>query len=693
MSGTTSYTYTGRPSTGYSVTLTAPLGEDPPLEETPLIDAEKLRETRTAQYLSSFPSDDPRHSQPRPVAETCADRERRWSKRRAPAEVAADTSDAGVLRAALNRWPSNRNPNPPRELNNAGDLTADDEFLAACARGEVDRMQTLRDAGCDVKKAKLSDGQTGAMLAAACEGGAAALRWLLDPVPGALEPVELEARTDRGSTAFYHACLAGQLECMKMLHEAGCEVNGSFVEGQSCLMAVAYYNHPLAMRWLLNECGADLEALDDHGGTPYFHACAGGHVECMKMLREAGCERKTAHKRNDNQSELMAAISSCKGWPFPSLASGKGHPAALQYLMDECEEHGDLQQELEERDMSGGTPFLYASKFGEVECMKILKEAGSDVAALAKGGQSGLVCAASDGQSAAIRWLLDECGADLEVVSDYGTAFVMASSYGHIECMQMLKDAGCDVKARNTARQTNLQIAAAKGQTATVHWLLDECGAELEEIDPGGATAFLFACDFGQEETLKVLKEAGCNVKARTRDGRTGLMMAARSNDRNGEYNTEAALRWLLDEGEADLESYSFREGTAFLVAATFGKIEAMKILKEYGCNLKAKTSDNGRNALMLAACEGHVAAVQWLLDEARPRLEQRDDDGGTAFLIAVSFGRLEIMRQENAYLLRHFNSPFYPDRLGTKYRESTQHEMMRFLTGCWRRQGATAML
>ena len=85
--------------------------------------------------------------------------------------------------------------------------------------------------------------------------------------------------------------------------------------------------------------------------------------------------------------------------------------------------------------------------------------------------------------------------------------------------------------------------------------------------------------------------------------------------------------------------------------------------------------------------------AVQWLLDEARPRLEQRDDDGGTAFLIAVSFGRLEIMRQENAYLLRHFNSPFYPDRLGTKYRESTQHEMMRFLTGCWRRQGATAML
>ena len=43
MSGTISYTYTGRPSTGYSVTLTAPLGEDPPLEETPLIDAEEFQ--------------------------------------------------------------------------------------------------------------------------------------------------------------------------------------------------------------------------------------------------------------------------------------------------------------------------------------------------------------------------------------------------------------------------------------------------------------------------------------------------------------------------------------------------------------------------------------------------------------------------------------------------------------------------
>ena len=69
-----------------------------------------------------------------------------------------------------------------------------------------------------------------------------------------------------------------------------------------------------------------------------------------------------------------------------------------------------------------------------------------------------------------------------------------------------------------------LMAATETGDAAQVKVILDAGGADLEARRDDGATAFLVACDNGHVECVEALSQAGCDKKARSNNGWTGLM-------------------------------------------------------------------------------------------------------------------------------------------------------------------------
>ena len=70
----------------------------------------------------------------------------------------------------------------------------------------------------------------------------------------------------------------------------------------------------------------------------------------------------------------------------------------------------------------------------------------------------------------------------------------------------------------------------------------------------------MLACASGHADCVEALIKAGCDKKARNKEGSTGLMLAAK----NGKLVT---LQTLLDAGWPDLEVRDDDGFTAFLVA------------------------------------------------------------------------------------------------------------------------------
>eukprot|EP01046_Picozoa_sp_COSAG06_P077824 COSAG06_NODE_25529_length_634_cov_4.142056_1_plen_117_part_10 len=117
-------------------------------------------------------------------------------------------------------------------------------------------MDVLQQAGCDVFAIDLHD-QTGLRLSAA-GGHAAAVRWML------AAEAELDARDKQGSTAFLAACFDGQVGCMDVLQQAGCDVSAITIQDQTGLHLSVAKGHAAAVRWML-AAEAELEARDKEG--------------------------------------------------------------------------------------------------------------------------------------------------------------------------------------------------------------------------------------------------------------------------------------------------------------------------------------------------------------------------------------------------------------------------------------------
>lgn len=153
------------------------------------------------------------------------------------------------------------------------------------------------------------------------------------------------------------------------------------------------------------------------------------------------------------------------------------------------------------------------------------------------------------------------------------TALDEAVENGNREIVQALLDAGADVNARNSRRQTPLMRLDEDGTARLVEDLV-RAGAKVNLKDEDGDTALMLAASYSNAEVVQALVRAGARLDAANHEGRTAIMKAA-------EYGNLEIVEMLFDLG-ADINRQDKEGETALTLAQDNERDEVLEFLKAH---------------------------------------------------------------------------------------------------------------
>ncbi|KAG9271039.1 ankyrin repeat domain-containing protein 50-like [Astyanax mexicanus] len=499
----------------------------------------------------------------------------------------------GIVRRALQREDSVRALLDSGVSVNRTDPSDGQTLLSTAAHaGLVDIVALLLCRGADPS---LSDhqGQT-ALTLVARQGHIGVLQILLEwaqdqgtdtPAVQAL----LEHADSDGWTALRSAAWGGHNEAVKMLLEAGADVDGCDPDGRTALRAAAWGGHEEVLMTLLDH-GAKVDCMDHEGRTPLIAAAYMGHKEAVEIILDAGAEVDLAD--GDGRTALSVAAL-C----VPSATGGRGHREVVSLLLERSADP-------EHKDKDGMTPLLLASYEGHEEVVELLLEAGADV---------------------------DEgTGAYPSAV----TPLLAAAAMGHAGTVNCMLFWGAAVDGIDGEGRTALCLAAAKGSVEVVKALLDRGLDENHKDDLGWTPLHAAACD-GHKSVCAVLTERGSMARVGELDveGRTALILAAQE----GHCST---VRLLLDR-KSPIDHRSYDGHSALSAASLQGHTEVVELLLRRGADTDVRDAE-GRPLLYLLILEGRLDSATLLIEKGGVPLESRDAEGRTALHVAAWQGDLD---------------------------------------------------
>ena len=148
--------------------------------------------------------------------------------------------------------------------------------------------------------------------------------------------------------------------------------------------------------------------------------------------------------------------------------------------------------------------------------------------------------------------------------------------------------------------------AAKQGNKTAIRALLKE-KVPVNAIASDGTTALHWAVRSDDMETVKLLLQAGANVRFTDRYGITPLKFAAE--------NGNAAMIEVLLKAGADPNATLPTGETALMTAAHTGKPDAVGMLLSHGAKPNEREQRFGETAAMWAAAENNAAAIRVLAD------------------------------------------------------------------------------
>lgn len=394
------------------------------------------------------------------------------------------------------------------------------------------------------------------------------------------------------------------------------------------------------------------------GRCPVAEAILRGHVPIVRLLLAAGAEsavcpdsdRSLLHDavESGEVGAVVALLRAGAGWK----RSGPGRSTALHAAVrarkeDVLEALLRAGHPLDDRDAAGRTPLDLALVTQQTTSAKVLRAAGArktraatrsaaaspdwlvaaarDATARIHGQWPVLSVAAWRGQKDVVAGLLAD-GHDPNVLDPEGrTPIARAASAGHLDCVRLLLAAAADP---NDGELPALVAAAAMQDVQMASTLL-AAGADVDGVDPAGASPLHHAAGRGESGLVELLLEQGSLAGALDRAGESPLDRAIREG--------HAQLVPLLaprvgDELRLRVLCRAVRRGDIEHVGAL---LESTERVTE-GC-------DQGQHLLHLLAHRGATAPLEQLLARGA-RSDPRTPSGNTPLLLAARAGHARIV-------------------------------------------------
>ena len=414
-------------------------------------------------------------------------------------------------------------------------------------------------------------------------------------------------------------------------------------EGVTALMYAAAGGHIDTLNALL-EAGAEVDKAHMQGGTALMEAATKGDMPCIEALLKAGANPTV--KDQDNVTALMSAASQGHGEAAALFASKGVNADALA--------------------SSGGSALMFAAAGGHADAVAALIKLGVDVnkavsasadyiqkvaEAIAEGqdvephkdGVTSLMLAAHGGFGDVVDMLL-EAGAKVELADDEDmTALIYSIQENHGSVAEKLIRAGADPNEVFTdaeGKEHNLVMDSIALENTDFALLLIEKGADLTATNDQGVTTLIQAAFKGLTPVVeKILASKQVGLNDVNEDGVSALIAAASKG--HGEV-----VEMLCAAG-ADVNLGDNAKTTPMMVAAAGTHMEAMKFLLKHGANVNAQNGE-GHTALMFA--HNGQAQLEAIIEQYAEYLKDVDDADESMAKINEA---LELTKQVKTELLK----------------------------------------
>ena len=341
----------------------------------------------------------------------------------------------------------------------------------------------------------------------------------------------------------------------------------------------------------------------------------------------------------------VALLASAAGDTRLSEAAMRGDRAAVRTLLSQ---HVDV-----DGSQGDGTTAMHWAAFrDDLEMAKMLVQAGANVRATTREGDITPLFMACKNGSAPMVELLINAGADVNGVKSNGTTPLMeAAASGSAEAVKVLLDHGANANAKETAHgQTALMFAAALNRDAVIRVLMSHNADPKVQSEVHKVVRVRFDQDGNIVEDRPGGRggRGGSGGAAEAAAGRGRREMTAEQQDKADEAaDAEAATsasKKANDQQRAELD----------LLAKAMGEKESVYAIAKP----KPRAGDisfraprrvgpeftGGMTALLYAAREGHMAAVQALV-ETGADINEQSADKFTPLVEALANGHLDVAK------------------------------------------------
>ena len=214
-----------------------------------------------------------------------------------------------------------------------------------------------------------------------------------------------------------------------------------------------------------------------------------------------------------------------------------------------------------------------------------------------------------------------------------GTGLMIGAWEGNIPLMELFLERGADLQRSNRFGETALMLAAWKNRRAAMQWLLDH-GAQPNRPEREW-TALHYATFAGHGELVEDLLGAGADVNARSTNGSTIVMMAAREGHATlaerllaaganpllkNDYD-DNAVAWAMRQGNYDIAK-------AFTSAENFAELVRLAAENSAPPPLRSLPAPDAVDELLrkarLAEMEGKREAALAIYQQAWSELKDR---------------------------------------------------------------------
>ena len=464
---------------------------------------------------------------------------------------------------------------------------------------------------------RFNDGQTPLHIAT-LEGHTGIVDYILNEKTSVRLSDILSAQDISGATPLHEAVRYGRTDIAKLLLSKGAKVNALDSLGKTPVLLIIPPESQDEMYSLLLQYGANLTQKDMYGDTVLHVATmANAPVQTLALLVSNGASI------NERNKEGVTPLT---------LAIETGHLEQAKFY---ASKNADIYAE----DIKGNTPLTKALESRSITMLKTLVNAGTIFSTDSSGNTSLHIAIGRNAPIEYIRYLLD-AGSDVNARNKNGdSALFIAVERNRRDAGDLLLEKNADIFASNVQGNSPLRIALTRGGDMQ-DWLITS--RTLNSSDGSGNTPLHYAAEWQLNKAISALIQKGAKIHAQNANGETALFSAVKGGDEGTLTLKVLASSGLVLDSKDRLGRDNL--GNTPLHAAVKWNAPLMaKTLILLGVDIDAQNS-SGKTALS-DACRSAKKDMALLLIKNGADINATDATGRTVLMDAISGGNEDMVR------------------------------------------------